>query len=173
MAASRYLLQSKPCSVFMEADTVSVKKIILIKDDTTLMREHKKGSCSYNGFPMKDIIDSFKRYFAGERVDFFYDCDLSSHTPFERKILNIVKGIPYGSTMTYGEVAKKAGNKNLSRAVGRAVSKNLTPIIIPCHRVLGSGGKLTGFSADGGVILKEELLRLEGALCHDSKSKQG
>ncbi len=83
-------------------------------------------------------------------------------TDYEQAIWKILQEIPFGHTRSYGEVAKEAGS--VARAVGRACGANPIPIIIPCHRVLATGGKLGGFSGSGGVESKVALLRLEGAL---------
>lgn len=80
-------------------------------------------------------------------------------TPFRRRVLNIIKAIPYGETMTYGEVAKKISGTMSARAVGSALGWNPVCIIIPCHRVVGSGGRITGYS--GGIENKVKLLERE------------
>lgn len=82
---------------------------------------------------------------------------------FNRRVYAIVRQIPAGRTMTYGEVAARLGDKSLSRAVGRAMGENPTPIIMPCHRVLAANGKSGGFSAPGGAATKMRLLTIEGA----------
>jgi methylated-DNA-[protein]-cysteine S-methyltransferase len=156
-----FYFHSKICSVFIKADGRVVKETILLNDDT-LKEDFKKKSCSFDEFPLPGLIDCLKKYFSRKKaVSFDFECDLSSYTPLEQKILSIVKRIPYGETMTYEDIAKTAGNKNLRRMVGRTAAKNKLPVLIPCHRVLGKGGKLTGFSADGGVRLKEKLLSME------------
>ncbi|WP_432449511.1 methylated-DNA--[protein]-cysteine S-methyltransferase [Aliiroseovarius marinus] len=80
---------------------------------------------------------------------------------FQRAVCAAMSAIPYGDTLTYGEIAKLTGNS--AQAVGNACGANPIPIIIPCHRVMGAGGKLVGFSGAGGVETKVQLLRLEGA----------
>lgn len=80
-------------------------------------------------------------------------------TPFQLKIWELLQKIPYGETITYGELAKLAGNSAASRAVGMANGRNPLPIFIPCHRVIGSGGKLTGYT--GGLDIKRILLDIE------------
>lgn len=81
-------------------------------------------------------------------------------TAFRAKVYEITRKIPYGKTLSYSEVAVKAGSPNAARAVGAAMAANPLPLIIPCHRVVGSNGKLTGFT--GGLKIKEMLLELEG-----------
>ncbi len=100
-------------------------------------------------------------YFAQRRRSF--DLPLRPDgTDFQRKVWAALQTIPYGMTITYGQLAERIGNPAAVRAVGRANGVNPIPIIIPCHRVIGAGGALTGFG--GGLPLKEALLHLEGAL---------
>jgi methylated-DNA-[protein]-cysteine S-methyltransferase len=82
---------------------------------------------------------------------------------FNRRVYAIVRKVPPGATITYGEIAERLGDKTLARAVGQAMGENPTPIIMPCHRVLAAGGKTGGFSAPGGVVTKLQLLTIEGA----------
>lgn len=83
-------------------------------------------------------------------------------TDFQLKVWKILSEIPYGETITYGQLAAGTGNIHASRAVGMANSRNPLPVFIPCHRVVGSGGKLTGYT--GGLDIKVKLLRLEGCI---------
>jgi methylated-DNA-[protein]-cysteine S-methyltransferase len=80
-----------------------------------------------------------------------------------RKVYVIARTIPPGSTLTYGEIAERLGDKLLAREVGQALGQNPIPLIVPCHRVLAAGGKTGGFSAPGGVVSKLRLLTIEGA----------
>jgi methylated-DNA-[protein]-cysteine S-methyltransferase len=97
-------------------------------------------------------------YFAGELTDF--DLPLAPvTTPFQGKVLKALCKVPYGSTVSYGELARRVGNPRASRAVGMANGRNPIPIIIPCHRVIGADGSLTGFG--GGIAVKRHLLELE------------
>ena len=98
-------------------------------------------------------------YFAGDRKAFTVKLDYRG-TPFQKKVWQALLGIPFGETRTYGELARQIGNPAAVRAVGAANGKNPIAIIGPCHRVIGSTGKLTGFA--GGLEAKALLLRLEG-----------
>lgn len=100
----------------------------------------------------------FEEYFAGARQDFNLPL-APSGTPFQMTVWNALKEIPYGTTISYGELARRVGNPNASRAVGLANGKNPLPIVVPCHRVIGSTGKLVGFG--GGLPRKIALLELE------------
>jgi methylated-DNA-[protein]-cysteine S-methyltransferase len=99
-------------------------------------------------------------YFDNKRQDFDLPIDWSLYSDFGRRVLQATAAIPFGRTATYGEVAAAAGNAKASRAAGRALGANAIPIVVPCHRVIGTGGKLTGYT--GGMHRKEALLRLEG-----------
>lgn len=87
--------------------------------------------------------------------------DWSQVTPFQRQVLEIVGCIPCSQTVTYGQLAARLGKPSAARAVGAAVGSNPWPVLIPCHRVMGAAGKLTGFSATGGIEAKRRMLELE------------
>jgi len=106
-----------------------------------------------------DLIQRLRSYFSGHKADFPDELDLSRATPFQREVWEITRRIPYGSTRSYGWVAEQAGKAGAARAVGQALSRNPLPVIIPCHRVTTSDGKLGGFS--GGLAMKRALLALE------------
>jgi methylated-DNA-[protein]-cysteine S-methyltransferase len=106
-----------------------------------------------------DLTQRLQRYFSGEKVDFPDELDLSAATPFQKAVWQAARRIEYGQTRSYGWLATQAGKPGAARAVGQAMAKNPLPIIVPCHRVIGSGGGLGGFS--GGLEIKEYLLRLE------------
>ncbi len=110
----------------------------------------------------KEVIRQLKAYFTGDLKNFTLPLQPAT-TPFRMNVLSEVKKIPYGQTATYGEIAEKIGKPRASRAVGGANANNPIPIIIPCHRVIGSSGKLTGFG--GGIPLKQELINLEKQNC--------
>jgi len=110
-------------------------------------------------------------YFGGGRKKFEMPLDLSSATPFQRKAYQIMLAIPFGEVHTYRWLAEKVGNPKSLRAVGNANGKNRWPLVVPCHRIVGSDGRLTGFSAPGGLDLKAELLKLEGIPVEKGKVK--
>lgn len=100
-------------------------------------------------------------YFAGKCPDFTPPLALQG-TPFRKKVWNILLAIPYGKTVTYGEIARRFSSKMSAQAIGGAVGHNPVSIIVPCHRVIGADGSLTGYG--GGLDRKEKLLRLEKAI---------
>lgn len=100
-------------------------------------------------------------YFAGERTQFTFKTDPVG-TEFQRQVWLALRQIGFGETTTYGEIAKKLGRPNAFRAVGAANGANPLPIVVPCHRVIGADGSLTGFSS--GIDIKHKLLQLEGVV---------
>lgn len=95
------------------------------------------------------------------------ELDMGEVSPFERDVLELTRRIGPGETRTYGEIALELGDIGLSRRVGQALGRNPFPIIVPCHRVVGAGGTMTGFSAPGGTDTKRKLLKIEGAIGPD------
>jgi O-6-methylguanine DNA methyltransferase len=109
----------------------------------------------------KEIIDQLTRYISGRLVRFTCPVDLIG-TPFQLRVWKELMKIPYGSTITYKTLAKRISVPSAFQAVGRANAANPLPIIVPCHRILGSDGSLVGYSY--GIKMKEFLLRLEGSI---------
>jgi methylated-DNA-[protein]-cysteine S-methyltransferase len=109
---------------------------------------------------VREAVKQLREYFAGRRTEF--DLPVAPEgTVFQCSVWRQLQNIPYGETISYGELARRVGNPNASRAVGAANGKNPIPIVIPCHRVIGSNGRLVGFG--GGLPIKEALLTLEQA----------
>jgi methylated-DNA-[protein]-cysteine S-methyltransferase len=101
-------------------------------------------------------------YAEGEATDFSeIEVALRPMTAFQERVVMELRKVPYGATLTYGELAARAGSPKAARAVGSVMSHNRIPLIIPCHRVVGSAGSLGGFSAPRGVTFKKQLLALE------------
>jgi len=109
---------------------------------------------------IQTTLAQLQEYFAGTRTSFDIPVNTSG-TPFQQKIWHALQNIPFGKTMTYQELGEKAGVGRAPRAVGGAVGKNPIALVIPCHRILGSTGTITGYSGGEGVVTKEHLLRLE------------
>ncbi|HKV59632.1 MAG TPA: methylated-DNA--[protein]-cysteine S-methyltransferase [Ktedonobacteraceae bacterium] len=108
--------------------------------------------------PLRQAVDHLGRYFAGEHIQF--TCPLDLHgTPFQLKVWNALTRIPYGETRSYAEIAREIEHPSAVRAVGAANGANPVAIIVPCHRVIGSNGSLTGYG--GGLPTKAWLLALE------------
>ncbi|MBK5275059.1 MAG: methylated-DNA--[protein]-cysteine S-methyltransferase [Desulfuromonadales bacterium] len=104
-----------------------------------------------------------KQYFKGKRQSFdLVALDYTVSGDFRRRILESIRSIPFGEVKSYGKVAADAGSPNAARAVGGAMASNPLPIIIPCHRVVAGNGRLTGYTAPGGLLQKKLILQMEG-----------
>jgi methylated-DNA-[protein]-cysteine S-methyltransferase len=118
------------------------------------------GSWIADAAPFRVAIRQFSEYFAAERRRF--ELPLAPRgTEFQRRVWRALTEIPYGQTISYGELARRIGKPSASRAVGLANGANPLPVVVPCHRVIGADGSLTGFG--GGLPIKRKLLALEGA----------
>lgn len=109
----------------------------------------------------RSVIDQLESYFAGERQSFDVPFEMRG-TPFQISVWQQLLMIPYGETRSYGQLAQQLGKPTASRAVGAANGRNPLSLIVPCHRVIGAGGKLTGYA--GGLDCKNYLLHLENSL---------
>jgi methylated-DNA-[protein]-cysteine S-methyltransferase len=113
---------------------------------------------------IREAIKLIQALLRGEKVEFSaVAVDLDAVEEFNRRVYDIAREIPAGETMTYGEIATRIGDLQLSRAVGQALGQNPVPVIVPCHRVLGADRKPGGFSAPGGVNTKLKILSIERA----------
>ena len=110
---------------------------------------------------LKQAAEQLGDYFAGRRPHFDVPLDLRCGTAFQQSVWQALLSIPQGETVSYGEISRRIGNPAAVRAVGGAVGRNPVSIIVPCHRVMGNNGALTGYG--GGLARKTALLRLEGA----------
>ena len=146
-----------------------IDRLVLTSDGTALtgvyMNEHRHGPPigsdwveKADAAPFATARAQFAEYFAGTRTVF--DLPLAPRgTEFQKRVWDQLRRIPHGTTVTYGELARRIGDPKASRAVGLANGKNPISIIVPCHRVVGANGKLTGYA--GGLPRKEKLLSLE------------
>ncbi|MFC1989471.1 methylated-DNA--[protein]-cysteine S-methyltransferase [Chloroflexota bacterium] len=116
---------------------------------------------AYSPHLLNNLTERLKAYLSGHRVSFPDELDLSGATPFQHKVWETTRLIPYGETRSYLWVAEQFKRPEAVRTVGQALGKNPLPLIVPCHRVVASNGKLGGFA--GGLEMKENLLRLEGS----------
>lgn len=146
-----------------------IGELLLVSDGAALVALHfddeRRGSPTPEGGDdpvIRAASAQLAEYFAGERTTF--DVPLApGGTAFERRVWDALRAIPYGATTSYGAIAEQLGEAGAARAVGRANGRNPIPVIVPCHRVIGADGSLTGFG--GGLACKRALLDLErGAL---------
>ncbi|MBC5784355.1 methylated-DNA--[protein]-cysteine S-methyltransferase [Ramlibacter sp. USB13] len=111
---------------------------------------------------LQQAVAQLRAYFAGERTGFDLPLDLRAGTAFQQSVWDALRTIPRGGTTSYAELARRLGKPQAARAIGAAVGRNPVSIVVPCHRVLGTNGTLTGYA--GGLERKTALLQLEGAL---------
>ncbi|MDE5421566.1 methylated-DNA--[protein]-cysteine S-methyltransferase [Ancylomarina sp. DW003] len=150
------ILSSPIGNLLLLAQEFALKEIVFPPDD----HEHEIQDNWIQGSELLEATKKeLKAYFEGHLKEFSVQVNPDG-TPFQIKIWKEVMSIPFGSVCSYQDVANGIDNSSACRAVGRANSQNPIPIIIPCHRVIGKSGKLTGYS--GGLHRKEELLKLEG-----------
>ena len=142
---------------------------LLAGDDTTLFKasfttgrqcRQPEPDWIHDTAPLRFAVEQVEEYFAGERTSFDLPLEIAG-TAFQQDVWRVLRSIPFGEAWSYGRVAQALGRPGASRAVGAANAANVLPLIIPCHRVIGSDGKLTGFG--GGLATKKWLLEFEGA----------
>ena len=148
-------IESPVGPLLLVADEAGLRQILFVNGQH---QARPDASWKEDAGPLKETVGQLRSYFAGEREDF--DLPLAPEgTSFQQDVWRRLCEIPYGETISYGELARRIGNPQASRAVGLANGSNPIPIVIPCHRVIGSNGKLTGYG--GGLPIKEKLLALE------------
>lgn len=139
-----------------------IQRVILPRNSAAEVRQQLgdiAGHAVQSSQPYEDLMMRLQDYFDGNRVDFPDKLDLSGATPFQREVWRATTYIPYGETRSYTWVAEQVERPEAARAVGQALGRNPLPVIIPCHRVIGSNGGIGGFS--GGLEMKKFLLNLE------------
>ncbi len=131
-----------------------------------------RGTAGGDNLGRMDLVVRLQAYSDGHRDEFRdVPLDLSDLTDFQRRVSLACRAIPWGETVTYGQLAAQVGSPRAARAVGGVMSRNRLPIVIPCHRVLGTARRLGGYSAVGGLDMKRRLLNLEG-IAHFSQSEE-
>ncbi len=148
----------------MEYSAAGIISVMLPGDENPVLETDCSADKGAEGLKNAEKAGALlRRYFDGEIVDFTpVRVDLAGRSPFFRQVCEIVGKTGYGHVATYGQIAELAGKKGGARAVGRVMATNPVPIIIPCHRVVAADGRLTGYSAAGGIDTKKELLQMEG-----------
>ena len=140
-----------------------VGELLIVCTETALLslgvrKVQESAEDKENNPVVQQTIKELEEYFAGNRKVFTVPLDLRG-TEFQKKVWEALREIPYGETRSYKEIAEKIGNPKASRAVGMANHRNPIGIVVPCHRVVGANGKLTGYA--GGIPMKQALLELE------------
>jgi O-6-methylguanine DNA methyltransferase len=133
----------------------------------TLARMRRRFPDANEAPPPPAVVRAIERIVAllrGEAIDLAaVALDMARVPPFERRVYDVARSIPPGATLSYGDIAARLGVPGDARAVGQALGQNPFPLVVPCHRVLAAGGKVGGFSANGGIATKLRLLSIEGA----------
>jgi methylated-DNA-[protein]-cysteine S-methyltransferase len=149
-------------------------RILLVSTESALTHVHFVGEKYYPSVdaawrealtaPIQAAMRQLEEYFAGKRERF--ELPLAPHgTPFQREVWKAISGVPFGRTITYGELARRIGSPQAVRAAGAATGRNPIGIVVPCHRIVGSNGSLTGYA--GGLARKKALLELEAGSAAD------
>ena len=138
----------------ISADEKGIREIDFVKDKVKSIQNSSSEI-------IKQCIRQLDEYFQGKRKSFELKLNPEG-TEFQRKVWKELLKIPYGTTLSYGEIARRIKNQKAVRAVGQAIGRNPISIVIPCHRVIGGDGKLTGYAS--GLLRKEWLLKHEGAV---------
>ena len=131
------------------------------EDFTHLNSEYGEGEYIYSEPETRNVVEQIQAYLNKEIRSFSIPIDWTVYTDFQRAVLQETNQIPYGETRSYGEVAAAIGKPKASRAVGQAEKSNHAPLVIPCHRVIGSDGSLTGYGGKDNIDLKAKILAFE------------
>ena len=141
--------------ITLEADGHGLTSVILPKSSP---RRLKAGKVLSNNAILREAAKQINEYLLGKRTVFAVPLTIIG-TEFQKKVWQVIMNIPYGQTLSYGDIARQLGSSAKARAVGGAAHANRLPLVIPCHRVIGADGSLTGFGS--GLALKKKLLDLE------------
>lgn len=131
------------------------------EDFLALNQSYQEGQYLFNSPRTDPFRTQIREYFQRKRQAFSFPIDWSQYTSFQKAVLQETLTIPYGETRSYGAVAAAVGNPRASQAVGQAEKRNQTPLVVPCHRVIGSDGSLTGYGGPDNIDLKARLLAFE------------
>lgn len=149
----RGIISSPVGPLQLESSAVGLCSLRILSDTDV-----EDSSYGYDG-PLKEVVEQLDAYFHHGLKDFMVSFDLEKHPDFYKNVWRVLQTIPYGKTRTYSEIAYFLRNPKWARAVGNASAHNPIAIIIPCHRVIGKNGKLTGYAY--GTSIKRSLLKLE------------
>ncbi len=164
--AMQYHLMASPIGDLLLAGDADALRVVHFQGGVRPMKPPKQWQRDPG--PFREAVSQLNAYFDGKLEDF--DLPLSpSGTDFQLKVWRTLQTIPYGETWSYGQLARRIRRPDGPRAVGAANGQNPIPVIIPCHRVIGADGSLTGFG--GGLPIKQKLLALEGALPDAKQAK--
>ncbi len=138
-----------------------ITEIQLLADDRKQAIKQKHELSDINARVLNIAAQQIEEYFSASRQMFSLPLRTQGRTPFSRQVYSCLEAIPFGEVRTYSELAVAAGHPKAARAVGQMMARNRFPLVLPCHRVLGKQGKMTGFSGGAGISTKEWLLEFE------------
>jgi methylated-DNA-[protein]-cysteine S-methyltransferase len=154
------------CGIAWNAGAIVGTQLPEADEAATRARMKRRFPDAREGAPTATVqpaIEAIRALLRGEVCDTdSLPLDMQSVPEFDRRVYQIARGIPAGTTVSYGDIAARLGDKTLSRAVGQALGKNPFAPIVPCHRVVAADGKMHGFSASGGIAMKLRMLKAEG-----------
>ncbi|TCQ02162.1 methylated-DNA--[protein]-cysteine S-methyltransferase [Serpentinicella alkaliphila] len=153
------------CSEGVISIGLNEKKEDFIKDSNKHFREY---TLKEDSLANKEVAIQLEEYFMGRRKEFSFPVILKG-TDFQKKVWAELMKVPFGQIATYKDIALRIENEKATRAVGMANNKNRLPIVVPCHRIIGSNGALVGYA--GGIEIKKQLLAIEGIRCLNDKIK--
>ncbi|MGY3749081.1 methylated-DNA--[protein]-cysteine S-methyltransferase [Vagococcus acidifermentans] len=157
----------------LTADSYGLTGLRFITEETAKQQQAENDASleSPNQF-IRQAITELDEYFDGQRTEFSVKLHIPQGTAFQQRVWQALQAIPYGETRTYQDIAEAAGSPDAVRAVGQANKQNPVAIIIPCHRVIGKNGKLTGYMGSGeqGILLKQKLLQHEAVTANKRQS---
>ncbi len=156
MSSAQFKVQTEIGDIFLVASDKGLQTLLWEKQDTPLTKDLDQKIPAHK--ILREAAQQIKDYIAGRRTQFDLPLDITG-TPFQQKVWNELRRIPFGQTISYAELAKRIKNPKASRAVGSANGKNSICVVIPCHRVIAADGSLGGFSA--GLEVKRRLLAIE------------
>ena len=166
-----------PCAVAWGAEVLTAVQLPEANEAAARARMNRRFPNASEIAPppfVQMAIGGIRALLGGEKRDLAdVPVDLDALSGFAREVYAAARAIPPGQTRTYGEIAARLGDPGAARAVGEAMGQNPFPIVVPCHRVLGAGGRLGGFSAHGGPATKLRLLELEGAVIGEAATLFG
>lgn len=151
-------------ALFLARSEVGLCRLMFdVEEDGFRERLPARARTRRNPDALREAREQLDAYFDGKTLCLSMAVDLSALTPFQQRVLRLTSAIPAGRLRSYGQLARDVGSPRAGRAVGQALGRNPVPIVVPCHRVVGSDGRLTGYSGAQGIASKRWLLRLEGA----------
>lgn len=139
---------------------VTFAKELDVEGELARLTKNRHSMAVEDRISLRRVVDDIRDYLGGRPVVFDYALDLAGVTPFGRRVLDVVSGVPFGTLRSYKWVAREIGSPRATRPVGQSLARNPLPIVVPCHRIVNSNGTLGGYSG-GGPDMKRRLIEIE------------